>query len=347
MPAPLFAFMMKVERGHQRMKRFRPILALCLFALASSCARHRSVPASGPVSGFATTAAGTRLHFIDFGGSGDTLVLLAGPGNTAWIYHDFGKDLSRDFRVLAVTRRGHGESDMPASGYDQESLVEDLRGFLDSQGLQRVHLAAASTAGEELTRFASKYPGRVGAAVYLDAAYDRSVDVESGTPDKPPRPTAADRASVDAFVAYLVRTRGVADAPAGVLERNWRASVSLQPDGTAGMRWGEAQFREYMRSLMAAPPDYSRLKAPALAIYAVGVPHARLERATPEMRALIEKHRRDVVLPWRATSMAQFRKGVPGGEVVELDALHHPFLHRPAETAALVRSFLKRHALRR
>ncbi len=196
---------------------------------------------------------------------------------------------------------------MPATGYDQTTLVEDLRGFLDSQGLKRVHLVGASTAGEELTRFASKYPERVGSLVYLDAAYDRSVDVESGTPDRPARPTPADRNSVEAYVAYLVRTRGVSEAPPGVLERNWRASVALQADGKAGMRWGEAQYGEYMRSLTAAPPDYSKVRAPALAIYAIGVPHDRLERATPEMRAAIEKHRREIVVPWRTVSVAQFR----------------------------------------
>jgi pimeloyl-ACP methyl ester carboxylesterase len=234
---------------------------------------------------------------------------------------------------------------MPENGYDQATLVEDIRGFLDSQGLRRVHLIGSATAGEEITRFASKYPERVGSLVYLDAAYDRSVDVESGTPDRPARPTTADRASVEAYVAYLVRTRGVADAPPGVLERNWRASVSIQPDGTAGMRWGEAQYSQYLQSLMAAPPDYSGVKAPALAIYAVGIPQERLARATPEIRAALEKHRAEVVLPWRERSILQFRRGIPHGEVTELDALHHPFLNRPRETAGAIRSFLKKHHL--
>jgi len=316
------------------------LLAAFLFACA-----HSPPPPEEPSSRHATVAAGVRLHYLDFGGQGDPVVLLAGPGNTAWIYHDFGQDLARNFRVFAVTRRGHGESDMPEDGYDQSTLVEDIRGFLDSQGLSRVHLVGSATAGEEITRFASKYLERVGSLVYLDAAYDRSIDVESGTPDRPARPTAADRASAEAYVAYLVRTRGVADAPPGVLERNWRASVATQPDGTAGMRWGEAQYRQYLQSLTAAPPDYSRVKVPALAIYAVGIPRERLERATPGVRTAIERHRTEIVLPWRARSILQFRKGIPHGEVVELDALHHPFLNRPKETADAIRSFLTKHPM--
>lgn len=318
-------------------------LTLLLAVALSACAH--SLPTSRAPSSRHAIVAGLKLHYLDFGGRGDPVVLLAGPGNTAWIYHDFGKDLARDFRVYAVTRRGHGESDMPETGYDQATLVEDIRGFLDSQGLQRVHLVGSATAGEEMTRFASIYPQRVGSLVYLDAAYDRSIDVESGTPDRPARPTAPDRASVEAYVAYLVRTRGVADAPPGILERNWQASVGTQPDGTVGMRWGEAQYRQYMQSLTARAPDYSHIKAPALAIYAVGIPHDRLARASPETRAAIEKHRNEIVLPWRERSIMQFRDGVQNGEVIELDALHHPFLNHPSETAGAVRKFIKRNPL--
>ena len=321
------------------LRRLRMLMALVLI-----CAGATAAPtAYEPFSKFAVVVPGTRLHFIDFGGQGDTVILLAGPGNTAWIWAEFGKDLAKDFRVLALTRRGHGESDMPATGYDQATLIEDIRGFLDSQNLPRVHLVGASTAGEELTHFASKYPERLFSLVYLDAAYDRRVDVESGTPDMPQRPSDADRTSVDAFVAYLIRTRGVADTPPGVLERNWRASVTMRKDGTAGWKWGEAQYAEYMKSVTAEAPDYSKVKTPALAIYAIGVPHARLERASPSVRSAIEKHRNEVVLPWRAASIAQFKAGMKNGSVVELDALHHPFLNRPTETANLVRQFLWRH----
>jgi pimeloyl-ACP methyl ester carboxylesterase len=310
------------------------------------CASINAPASYVPTSGFVTGSSGNRLHYLDFGGRGDPVLLLAGPGNTAWIYHAFGQDLAHDFRVFALTRRGHGGSEMPEGGYDQETLVKDIKAFVDARGLKRVHLIGASTAGEEVTRFASKYPSRTGSVIYLDAAYDRTVDVERGTPDRPDPPTAADRTSVDAYVAYLVRTRGVTDAPPGVLERNWRASVALHPDGRVGMRWGEAQFRVYMKSLTAAPPDYSQVRAPALAIYSVGVPVGRLTRASAAVRAAIEKHRAEVVTPWRENSIAQFKTGVPHGEVVKLDALHHPFLHRPAETAALVRRFLRKHRLR-
>src|SRR5689334_12215708 len=69
---------------------------------------------------------GARLHYVDWGGSGAPLILLAGPGNTAWIWSDFAPPLARDFRVLAPTRRGQGESEQTASGYALDRLVDDI-----------------------------------------------------------------------------------------------------------------------------------------------------------------------------------------------------------------------------
>ena len=63
----------------------------------------------GLTRGFVVTN-GARLHYLDFGGRGEPVVLLAGMGNTAWIWSDFGTRLAREgFRVVALTRRAHGE----------------------------------------------------------------------------------------------------------------------------------------------------------------------------------------------------------------------------------------------
>ena len=118
-------------------------------------------------------ARGVRLHYLDFGGTGPALVLLAGLGNTAHAFDDFAPRLTDRYHVIAITRRGFGESDHPKSGYEIKRLVEDIRVALDSLRLGRVTLVGHSIAGEELTRFAVTYPQRVDRLLYLDAAYDR------------------------------------------------------------------------------------------------------------------------------------------------------------------------------
>ena len=73
---------------------------------------------------------------------------------------------------MGLSRCGQGASDQPASGYDTDTLVEDIRGFLDAIHVERVDLIGHSIAGVEMMLFAGKYPGRARHLVYLDAAYD-------------------------------------------------------------------------------------------------------------------------------------------------------------------------------
>ena len=58
---------------------------------------------------------GMQLHYLDFGGTGPALLLLAGAGDSAHVFDDFAPRLTDAFRVLALTRRGFGESDRPAT----------------------------------------------------------------------------------------------------------------------------------------------------------------------------------------------------------------------------------------
>jgi pimeloyl-ACP methyl ester carboxylesterase len=327
------------------------LLQLILLPLLAACSTLDLRTQLPPRSSHAVGQSGVRLHYLDFGGRGEPVLLLPGAGNTAWIYSGLGADLARDYRVLALSRRGHGESDMPPSGYDQKTLVQDIRLFLDQQRIGKVHLIGHSAAGEEMTRFAGDHPERVASLIYLDAAYDRSTQapVQSGSPDRPAAPTAADRTSIETFVTYLFATRpDYALFPRAIVEQDTRKSLAIRSDGSAGYRMGETQFAEYLTSLSAAAPDYRRVRAPALAIYAGGQStHRLLNAKTPEQRAAIEQHLRLKVEPWRDASVAQFRSGMPRGEVLVLDAVHHIFLHKPVETADAIRDFLKRNPVRR
>jgi len=120
------------------------------------------------------TVNGIRLHYLDWGGSGETILFLAGFNDSAHVYDDFAPRFTDRFHVVGLTRRGVGESDKPTGGYDASTRVEDIRQFLDALGIHIVSLIGHSMAGDELTLFATRYPQRVAKLVYLDAAYDRT-----------------------------------------------------------------------------------------------------------------------------------------------------------------------------
>ena len=94
-------------------------------------------------------------------------------GSSAYIFNKFAPRFTDKFRVLALTRRGHGDSDYPETGYDADTLVEDIRQFMDRLKIETASLAGHSLAGVELTHFAATYPERVEKLIYLDALDDR------------------------------------------------------------------------------------------------------------------------------------------------------------------------------
>src|SRR3954464_13671603 len=90
-----------------------------------------------------------------------------GPGASAW--SNFGSALPRfaaTFRTLLVDQPGFGGSDKPevTANYFRHAAGYLLR-FLDELGIDRVHLLGNSLGGGTATRFALKYPKRVGRLV--------------------------------------------------------------------------------------------------------------------------------------------------------------------------------------
>ncbi len=130
---------------------------------------------SAAPSSMFVTVNGIRLHYLDWGGKGPALLFLAGMGLSTYIFSRFAPRFTDKFHVLALDRRGHGDSDYPESGYDADTLTEDLRLFLRALKIDRVILAGHSMAVVELCHFTALHPQHVLKLVFLDAAYDDSI----------------------------------------------------------------------------------------------------------------------------------------------------------------------------
>ena len=278
-----------------------------------------------------------RLHYLDFGGTGPTILFLAGLGNTAHAFDDFAPRLTDRFHVVALTRRGFGESDHPESGYDTRRLVADIRAAVDALHLGRVTIIGHSIAGEEMTRLANESPSLIDKLVYLDAAYDRvhaATLLDDAFPVPPnvpgtPEPTAADTATPAAYVAFVHRVRGV-----NIPESDIRAR--LRYDG-----WHEEITTAYV-SIEPEHPKYSGVKVPALAIYAVTDSVTQLEpwQRDPAFAAAWQDVIRGVDRVDRV-SRDQFRREVKQGTVLEIHGGHHwIFVSHREQVLAAVRHFL-------
>ena len=292
-------------------------------------------------AGFITVQRGVRLHYLDFGGTGPTVLLLPGIGNTAHAYDDFAPRLTDRYRVYAITRRGFGESSHPAGGYDMQRLVEDIRVVMDSLKLTQVDLIGHSFAGQEMTRLVRTYPHRVRRMVYLDGAFD-NITVDSIAQEVFTAPMAypardpirtADTSSYRAYINYVYSTRGVR-----IPESDIR--VRVKHDGI--IEELGVGYTGIGREAETERQEWEKLRHPALGIFAV---RDRFDQSEPWVKADTS---------WRADVQAYLDKAkivndlavadfkrAPRAEALVISGGHHWIFvsHRDVVLAA-VRAFL-------
>ena len=71
--------------------------------------------------------------------------------------------------VYGVTRRGHGLSSKPSSGYDEQRLAEDIWQVLIKERIDKPVVIGHSAAGVEMTALARQHSDRLAGVVYMDA----------------------------------------------------------------------------------------------------------------------------------------------------------------------------------
>lgn len=315
------------------------VLITTMFALHID-AQSDWVDKSPHKSGFLTVNK-VRLHYLDWGGTGETILFLHGLGDTAHIYDDLAPKFTNQFRVLGLTRRGHGQSEKPDVGYDTATLVDDIRQFLDALKVERVILVGHSLAGDELTRFAGDHPDRVVKLVYLDAAQDRAglpEIMKQSTPELSPAKT--DLESLDSFRRWISRMSFWSEA----WEANLREMMVRSPDGKI---LSEAKPANASRLLMQGTkdshPDYSRIKSPALSIAAVGFSSkvSDVVKALPDSAGTKAEDYLNRLRQFQQQEIERFRKEIPNGRVTVLaNTDHHCFIQRENEVVREMREFL-------
>ncbi|MEU9178326.1 alpha/beta fold hydrolase [Streptomyces sp. NPDC048550] len=116
------------------------------------------------------TVNGIRLAYQAAGAGGDDppVVLLHALGERAEDWALVRDALARDRRVYALDLRGHGLSGRPAR-YSVELMRDDVLGFLDALGLDRIDLVGHSLGGVVAYLVAAEQPHRIGRLVLEDA----------------------------------------------------------------------------------------------------------------------------------------------------------------------------------
>ncbi len=108
-------------------------------------------------------AGGLTFHYITWGPeSAPPVVLLHGVTGHARSWDALARDLSADFRVIALDQRGHGDSDRAPDGdYRVATMAGDLTGFVDALGLERFALVGHSMGGRVGIAYADGHAARI------------------------------------------------------------------------------------------------------------------------------------------------------------------------------------------
>ena len=245
--------------------------------------------------------------------------------------------------MFAITRRGFGASSQPTQGYDLARMVEDIARVTDTLKLGRVNVAGHSIAGDEMTRFALRYPDKVRKLVYLEAAYDRveAQRLEGRFPKLPQPPAEArESGSPEAVRALVARTEIL------MPESEIRATRIFGPDGQY-LRPVTPENVVHAVARMVEHPDYPAIRAPILAIYAVyRTPadlSARYKTADSETRQGLGQ----IFALWQSFAKDQrelLRKSVPQARVDEIQgANHYVFISNRARVLKDMHAFLTAH----
>jgi pimeloyl-ACP methyl ester carboxylesterase len=127
---------------------------------------------------------GLRLHFLDWGTeTKPPLILLHGIGRVARTFDHLAAHFSKDYHVIAVDMRGHGDSGWSADGaYLVEDYVKDIEGLATQLQLRNIVIWGNSTGGRVAQVFAGMHPELVAAVISEDVGPERPREIaDSGT----------------------------------------------------------------------------------------------------------------------------------------------------------------------
>jgi pimeloyl-ACP methyl ester carboxylesterase len=274
-----------------------------------------------------TDIPGVRIHYLDWGGSGEPLILIHGAGDSPYIFLDLAASLKDKYRIIAYSRRGHSKSKTTELRFDNSTLVSDLKSLLDSLNISKANLLGWSMGGNEITEFAIRYPERTNKLIYLEAGYDLSdqafKDMVKTVP-RSPFPDSLDLRNTNTYRDWY-HSFWFADVewnPA--LEANLKATTEIHADGSVGTIPDDVIFQQVMAGAMGYHRDYKKVQAPALAFYTSKffIPPVH----DKQIVSAYEEMEKNMISPWRLRNMALIKSELKDITIKELPAGSHTSL---------------------
>ena len=110
-----------------------------------------------------------KLFYRKYGEAGPPLIIVHGLYGSGDNWVSIARELAQKFEVFVVDQRNRGQS--PHSEvHDYPSMREDLREFMDDQGIDKAVLIGHSMGGKTIMSFSLEWPERVASLISVDIA---------------------------------------------------------------------------------------------------------------------------------------------------------------------------------
>jgi pimeloyl-ACP methyl ester carboxylesterase len=259
-----------------------------------------------------------KLYVKDWG-QGRPVILLHGWPLSADSFDDLSMAIANaGMRAIAYDRRGFGRSDQPWSGYDYDTLADDLAAVIEETGARDATILGFSMGGGEVARYMSRHQGRnVRQAVlissvvpYLLKTDNNPEGVDQSVFDEMMEGMTIDRAHFWATFFKQFYGVGLMSHPVSDELREWSANVAMQASLKATLACAKAFATTDFR------PDLVAFKMPTLIIHGTA----------------------DKTVPIDAAGRAAAR-GIPGATLLEYDGAPHGLLatHKTKVTEDVLR----------
>ena len=115
---------------------------------------------------------GFKQHYVDEGPNGtETLVFLHGEPTWGYIYRNFIKEFSKNFRVVVPDHMGFGKSETPQDKvYTLRTHTENLAALIKHLDLENITLIGQDWGGPISGQFTLRYPDKVKRIILLNTA---------------------------------------------------------------------------------------------------------------------------------------------------------------------------------
>ena len=295
---------------------------------------------------FVRVAPGVKLELLDWGGSGEVIVLLAGAGDNAHVFDYFAFQFTSFFHVIAITRRGWLPSSQPKNGYDVDTRAADDIKALDALGIKRAVFVGHSIAGSELSKIAVKYPSYVDRLVYLDAS---DLSKRYTFPDIPnPFSLLIDADAKSLFTLQAAYARLLATRePIPAICLSFEFDKDGMITGTSTPQSVYDQLNRGVRDPVNPPTNWADIKQPRLGIFAPPTLESKLPYywyLVPAEKALFDE-RFPRYLQWFGDVVDKFGEKHPGTPTPEVyllpGASHYVYINNEAEVVRQMRFFLR------